>query len=144
MDPRDQTPSEIDVGCEQSACDPTTTSVLLAEDDALVRRVIAKLLARAGYRCTCAVDGVQAYELLQVERFDLLITDLDMPRMNGVELIRKLRADPRHDGLAIIVCSGSPNLRRLDLSQLDVAAVLVKPFASRSEFCDVVARALLN
>jgi two-component system sensor histidine kinase and response regulator WspE len=64
-----------------------------------------QLLARMGYEVAVAVDGMDAWNQLRAGRFDMLVTDIDMPRMNGIELVRLVRADPRFAHLPIAVVS---------------------------------------
>jgi len=70
-----------------------TWRVLLAEDDPIGRRVAVKRLQRAGFEVLTADDGLQAYTKLQEESFDLLLTDIRMPGLSGLELTKKIRAD---------------------------------------------------
>jgi two-component system sensor histidine kinase and response regulator WspE len=58
-----------------------------------------------GYEVSVAVDGMDAWNQLRAGRFDMLVTDIDMPRMNGIELVRTVRADPRFAHLPIAVVS---------------------------------------
>ena len=69
--------------------------ILLAEDDDDMRRFLERALARAGYDVTAVADGEAAYARLREEPFSLLLTDIVMPQMNGVELARRAaRLDP--------------------------------------------------
>jgi chemosensory pili system protein ChpA (sensor histidine kinase/response regulator) len=68
-----------------------------------VRRVTQRLLSRAGYRVALASDGVQALTLLRDERPALVLSDLEMPRMDGMELTRQIRADAKLSDLPIII-----------------------------------------
>jgi two-component system sensor histidine kinase and response regulator WspE len=79
--------------------------ILVAEDSITVREVERQLLARMGYEVAVAVDGMDAWNQLRAGRFDMLVTDIDMPRMNGIELVRLVRADPRFAHLPIAVVS---------------------------------------
>ncbi|MFM8785052.1 MAG: response regulator, partial [Phycisphaerales bacterium] len=79
--------------------------ILVAEDSITVREVERQLLSRMGYDVTVAVDGMDAWNQLRAGRFDMLVTDIDMPRMNGIELVRLVRADPRFAHLPIAVVS---------------------------------------
>lgn len=63
--------------------------ILLAEDDNDMRRFLAKALERAGYEVTDFDNGASAYERLQEEPFSLLLTDIVMPEMDGIELARR-------------------------------------------------------
>jgi CheY-like chemotaxis protein len=87
-----------------------TEHILVVDDDALVRGVSMRLLGRAGYKVSTAVDGVEAIEWLKSadNKADLVLLDLAMPRLSGVDTmleIRKLRP-----GLPIVLCSGSLTL----------------------------------
>jgi two-component system cell cycle response regulator CpdR len=63
--------------------------ILLAEDDDDMRRFLGKALERAGHQVVCCADGLQAYERLREQPFDLLLTDIVMPAMDGIELARR-------------------------------------------------------
>ncbi len=76
--------------------------LLLAEDSPFFRQMIANYLASAGYEVETACDGEEAWEKLQKERFDALITDIEMPRLNGLELAKRIRADTRLAELPIM------------------------------------------
>lgn len=67
--------------------------ILLAEDDESLSHFLLKSLKRAGHRVTYARDGLEAYEKLQKQEFDLLLTDLSMPGMDGIELVKKIREE---------------------------------------------------
>jgi two-component system sensor histidine kinase and response regulator WspE len=79
--------------------------ILVAEDSITVREVERQLLVRLGYDVAVAVDGMDAWNQLRAGRFDMLVTDIDMPRMNGIELVRLVRADARFANLPIAVVS---------------------------------------
>ena len=68
--------------------------VLVVDDSLTVREVERKLLEASGYLVETAIDGVDGLNMLRGNRFDLLITDVDMPRMNGLDLVRAVRQDP--------------------------------------------------
>ena len=77
--------------------------VLLVDDSQTVRRMLEWSLTPAGCRTLQAADGIQALEILRAQAVDLAIVDLNMPRMDGIELIRTVRADPRFKELPIIL-----------------------------------------
>jgi len=105
-----------------------------------VLRVLAAALAQAGYEVKGAADGAEAWEALHRERYDLLVTDLDMPRLPGWELVERIRADGLT--LPIIIASGSYADEILrDQAQLQISALLSKPFTPR-EFLKAVRIAL--
>jgi len=73
-------------------------TILLAEDHADSREMLAVMLEMDGYRVVRAQDGLEALDLAQADVPDLIITDVNMPRMNGIDLIRAIRA--AHNGLS--------------------------------------------
>src|SRR5579884_1557640 len=68
--------------------------VLVAEDDPVGRRLLESYLRQWGHEVTAAADGAAAWQLFQSEEFALLLTDWVMPEMDGLELIRRVRAHP--------------------------------------------------
>ncbi|MEZ2345846.1 response regulator [Terriglobus sp. RCC_193] len=79
--------------------------VLVVDDSPTVRQMLRRTLIRADYRVTLASNGVEAWGILQVEDFDLLVSDVDMPEMNGIELIENLRANARIGSMPAILLS---------------------------------------
>lgn len=79
--------------------------ILLAEDSITTRLLIKNILESSGYEVKTAVDGVEAFEILQTEEIDLLLTDVDMPRMDGFALTEKVRAMISFKDLPIIICT---------------------------------------
>jgi CheY-like chemotaxis protein len=75
-------------------------TILLAEDHADSREMLAVMLEMDGYRVVRAQDGVEALNLARDDHPDLIITDVNMPRMNGIDLIRAIRA--AENGLAVV------------------------------------------
>lgn len=80
-------------------------SILVVDDTRSMRKMVAAVLAGAGYEVAEAGDGVEALELAGGRRFDLVVTDHNMPRMDGVTLVRELRAIAEYDAVALIVLS---------------------------------------
>ncbi len=79
--------------------------VLVVDDSLTVRELERKLLLSRGYQVSVAVDGMDGWNALRAEAFDLLITDIDMPRMDGIELVTQVRQDPRLRSLPVMVVS---------------------------------------
>lgn len=110
-----------------------TRRILLCDDEIHILRAAEFKLSRAGYQVRCATDGQQAWETLLAEPFDLLVTDCQMPRLNGLELVRRLRQDETLHRLPVMMLTA----KGLELShgelaeQLRVAAVISKPFSPR-------------
>ncbi len=80
-------------------------SLLVVDDSLTVREVERRLLENSGYDVTVAVDGVDGWNALQLKKFELVITDIDMPRMNGIELIKRIKSDERFKDLPVIIVS---------------------------------------
>jgi len=78
-------------------------SVLIAEDSITSRALLQHILESAGYRVATAVDGIDAYTQLKTAPFDLVVSDVEMPRMDGFELTRKIRADPALASLPVVL-----------------------------------------
>ncbi|OLS59700.1 hybrid sensor histidine kinase/response regulator [Pseudomonas putida] len=79
--------------------------VLVVDDSLTVRELQRKLLSNRGYEVAVAVDGMDGWNALRSEDFDLLITDIDMPRMDGIELVTLVRRDSRLQSLPVMVVS---------------------------------------
>jgi len=107
---------------------PHRATVLVAEDDPLIAMALKAVLLQAGYDVTTTYDGQQALAAITAKPPDLLVTDLNMPRLDGRALIRAARAAYPH--LPIIVLTGRPPPRGVaELAERDVAsmALLEKP-----------------
>jgi chemosensory pili system protein ChpA (sensor histidine kinase/response regulator) len=114
--------------------------VLVVDDSLTVRRVTQRLLQREGYRVALAADGLQALERLAQEAPDLVLSDIEMPRMDGFELARHLRGDPRWSGLPLVfITSRTAPKHREHAQSLGVDHYLGKPY-SEDELMDLVRR----
>ncbi len=80
-------------------------AVLVADDSITVREIERRLLENRGYHVDTAVDGMEAWNLLRENQYDLLVTDVDMPRLGGIELVQNLRRDARLRELPVVVVS---------------------------------------
>ncbi|WP_428313239.1 sigma-54-dependent transcriptional regulator [Hydrocarboniphaga sp.] len=101
--------------------------VLVVDDEANMRRVLEIMLTRHGYRTESAADGEQAYERLQGGGFDLVISDLRMPVINGIELLRKLRDSGIDVPLIMITAQGSIE-SAVEAMRLGACDYLLRPF----------------
>jgi len=79
--------------------------VLVVDDSLTVRELERKLLLNRGFDVAVAVDGMDGWNMLRGEDFDLVVTDVDMPRMDGIELVSRIKADPKLQGLPVMVVS---------------------------------------
>jgi len=89
----------------QQTAEAPRKRVLVVDDSLTVRELQRKLLLNRGYEVAVAVDGMDGWNALRSEDFDLLITDIDMPRMDGIELVTLLRRDSRLQSLPVMVVS---------------------------------------
>jgi two-component system sensor histidine kinase and response regulator WspE len=79
--------------------------VLVVDDSLTVRELERKLLEQAGYDVEIAVDGVDGWNAVRAGGFDLIVTDIDMPRMDGIELVRLIKQDPKLGKLPVMIVS---------------------------------------
>jgi len=101
--------------------------ILVVEDDAAIRRVNTEVLTYSGYLVDTAEDGAAAWDMLQLDNYDLMVTDNDMPRMTGVELMRKLQA--ARVALPVIMATGTvPDDEFTRYELLQPARTLIKPY----------------
>ena len=116
--------------------------ILIVDDDEFSLRLMEKYLVPAGYQVAKARDGVQALELLTHEVFDLLITDIRMPRIGGVRLLEELRRR-RRKPIPAIVATASDIDSDVQRSSLAAGALIfmVKPL-DRDELLGAVERAI--
>lgn len=117
--------------------------ILIIDDDDGVRRALEKILVREDHRILTATDGAEGMRILEEEQPDLVITDVYMPEMDGIELLIGIR--DLVDDLPIIVISGGgfapADFVLEDASQLGADAILSKPF-ERAVVVDTVRRVL--
>ncbi|PKN21037.1 MAG: hybrid sensor histidine kinase/response regulator [Deltaproteobacteria bacterium HGW-Deltaproteobacteria-6] len=93
------------IGKSRQALQAGKKRVLIVDDSLTVREVERRLLDNAGYEVTTAVDGVDGWNTLKTESFDLLISDVDMPRMNGIDLVRTVKTDPLLREMPVMIVS---------------------------------------
>lgn len=109
---------------------PQVPLVLVVDDSITVRRVTQRLLQREGYRVALAADGLQALERLQQERPAVVLSDIEMPRMDGFDLARNIRADQSLADLPIIMITSRIAEKHHDHARaLGVNHYLGKPYS---------------
>ena len=116
-----------------------TQSVLIVDDEFGLADITAELLREAGYEVRLAINGQLGLDSLAAHPADLVLTDLMMPVMDGPEMIRQMRADPRFAAIPTILMTALPEAVPNDVAQYDV--LLIKPF-SLVEILDLVRRLL--
>ncbi len=134
----DDAPAEV----EESALTPdnaklhvpggdTPPRVLIADDNTDMREYLARLLSGAGYQVEAVVDGQEALETVRASVPDLVISDVMMPRLDGLALVAALRADPRTSAVPVVLLSARAG-QEASIEGLQAGAddYLVKPFAA--------------
>ena len=128
---------------------PQAPLILVVDDSITVRRVTQRLLLRDGYRVAMAADGLQALERLQDEIPAVVLSDIEMPRMDGFDLVRNIRADHRMKGLPIIMITSRIAGKHNDHAvELGVNHYLGKPYSEEElmrlirQYCSVQTAAL--
>ena len=117
----------MSVSASLPVSEPGPFAVLVVEDDLATRRLYTFLLTNAGYLVLEAGDGVAALEQLARNRCDLVITDMNMPRMDGMELIQAIRRDYAHIYVILITAYGTPDFGKQALRS-GANDYLAKPF----------------
>ena len=104
-------------------------SILVVDDSASIRQMVTLTLSGAGYATLEAVDGEDGYAKAVANPIGAVVTDLNMPRMNGIEFIRKYRAHPSSTGVPIIfLTTESDEEMKRQAKEAGATAWMVKPF----------------
>jgi two-component system chemotaxis response regulator CheY len=102
---------------------------LVVDDSATIRAFVKTALEHQGFEVTEAKSGFEALKILPKERFNLIVTDVNMPDINGLELVKYVRKEEAHRGTPLIIISTDGRERDRDRGmQLGATAYLVKPF----------------
>jgi two-component system chemotaxis response regulator CheY len=103
--------------------------ILAVDDSESMRDVVSMTLRMAGHEVTVAPDGVKALAMAQKHHYDLVLTDINMPHMNGIELIRALRALPGYKSTPILTLTTERELpKRQEGKAAGATGWIVKPF----------------
>jgi len=114
--------------------------ILVVDDESAIRLMIDNVLVRSGYHVDTAEDGEMGWAALLSKSYDLLITDNNMPKVSGLELVKKLRSAEL--ALPVILVSGAMPTQELNRHPwLQVAATLLKPFTG-DELVEIVKKVL--
>ncbi|WP_028310002.1 MULTISPECIES: response regulator [Derxia] len=117
-------------------------SILAVDDSASIRQMVAFTLKSAGYQVTEAVDGQDALEKAQTKTFDLVLTDQNMPKMDGITLVKNLRASSQYQGKPILILTTeSSDAMKSAGKAAGATGWLVKPF-DPMRLAEVVKRVL--
>lgn len=109
-----------------------TKTILVAEDSNSVRKFVTLALKLAGHKVIGAVDGMDALEKLPAQKIDMLITDLNMPNIDGLRLIKTIRDDKAYKNLPIIILSSLSKDEDINLGlESGANSYLIKPFNTK-------------
>jgi DNA-binding response OmpR family regulator len=113
--------------------------VLVVDDEKGIRFLLSEVLLHQGFEVSLARDGQESLEKLEKNQFDLVVTDISMPRLDGVSMLKSMRKTGREE--KIIIMTGNPSDRRLrDEGLPQVVTCLSKPFEMQT-FLNVVTAA---
>lgn len=102
--------------------------VLVVDDDEPTRTVCARMLERANFDADAVPDGSVAWDVLQAAKYDLVVSDCDMPRLSGIDLLKKMRTTGMME--PVILMSGSlKNLSAVDPASFGPLEIVAKPFS---------------
>jgi DNA-binding response OmpR family regulator len=120
-----------------------TKQILLVEDDRFLRRACAAGLRQRGWTVLTAVDGEEALRIVQSERVDLVLLDMLMPKLHGLDVMRALKAEERTQSIPVLVLSNSSRERDVqEIMKLGAVGYLVKANLSLQELGNRVAELL--
>ena len=121
---------------------PTEPPWVLVVDDAVTTRAMERgLLELAGYQVKVAVDGLDAWTALKSDHFDLVVSDVDMPRMNGFELTQRIRADAGLQDLPVVLVSALEAREDKERGiEVGANAYVVKSSFERSNLLEIINR----
>lgn len=119
-------------------------TIITVDDASTIRKMVGFTLKSAGHNVLEAADGADAFEALKQRSVDLVITDVNMPNMNGIELTRKLRALPNFRSVPIILLTTETDpAKKNEGRAAGATGWIVKPF-SQDQLLAVVAKVLPN
>jgi len=118
-------------------------SILVVEDSITARSLLKNILEAAGYSVTTAVDGIDAYTTLKTGAFDLIVSDVEMPRMDGFDLTVKVRADHQLAELPVVLVTALESREHRERG-IDVGAnaYIVKSSFDQSNLLEIIRRLL--
>lgn len=122
---------------------PKSSRVLIAEDSITSRTLLKNILESAGYNVQAVVDGSEAWNALRTQDFDLLVSDVQMPKLDGFELTEKIRGDKKLSELPVVLVTSLESAEDREKGiDVGASAYIVKSSFDQSNLLDVVSRLL--
>jgi len=106
-----------------------TITILVVDDEAMIRNLLEKILAREGYKILMAKDGQEALDIISSKKVDIVISDMKMPRMNGLDLLKIIKKERPEIGVVIMTGYGDTYTVK-DALLLGADEYITKPFKS--------------
>jgi DNA-binding NtrC family response regulator len=106
-----------------------TITILIVDDEAMIRNLLEKILSKEGYKILMAKDGQEALDILSNSKVEIVISDMKMPRMNGLELLKHIKKDRPEIGVVIMTGYGDTYTVK-DALLLGADEYITKPFKS--------------
>jgi len=105
----------------------TAKKVLVVDDEKGIRFLLSEVLHNQGFEVSLARDGQESLDKLENDHFDLVVTDINMPRLDGVAMLKRMKRTGRNE--KVIIITGDPSDQRLyDMEMPNVVNLLFKPF----------------
>ncbi len=114
--------------------------IVLADDSISVRKFVGRMLEKAGYRVRLACDGLEALEIVAQTKCDLVVTDLEMPRTNGYELLSHLRQNPATRSIPVMVVTSRAGAKHRERALKEGASTFLTKPVQEDHFISAVAR----
>lgn len=104
-------------------------TILLVEDDLGIRETVSDLIETMGYKAMCAENGLEALQLIPVIKPDLIVSDIMMPRMDGLQLLNHLKSDVNYCAIPVIILTAKVDFEtQLDSYRIGADGYVMKPF----------------
>lgn len=105
-----------------------STTLLVVDDDPKCLKLAAEVLRHKGYAMVSAVSGEQALERARSQAFDLVLMDIRLPGLNGIQTLALLRAMPKHGGTPVVAVTASVPASNIEILEAGFCACLTKPY----------------
>lgn len=107
----------------------STITILVVDDEAMIRNLLEKILTKEGYKILLAKDGQEALEIINAKKVDMIVSDMKMPRMSGLDLLKSVKKDRPEIGVVIMTGYGDTYTVK-DALLLGADEYITKPFKS--------------